>query len=198
MYENLYSRIQKCDTIAVTSHFRPDGDAIGSTLALGLALQALGKKVYMWNEDGVPARYAFLEGAEQIVPVPESIPADLEMLICVDTGDWKRLGDRTQKLFAEFPLIVNIDHHGTNSRYGHVQVIEPETAACAFVLFNVLKSWGVKLNKAMADALYVGISMDTGSQPPSRARWITLGLSAMNMPLAGSNRFSSWASVSRA
>lgn len=163
MYENLYSRIQKCDTIAVTSHFRPDGDAIGSTLALGLALQALGKKVYMWNEDGVPARYAFLEGAEQIVPVPESIPADLEMLICVDTGDWKRLGDRTQKLFADFPLIVNIDHHGTNSRYGHVQVIEPETAACAFVLFNVLKSWGVRLTKAMADALYVGISTDTGS-----------------------------------
>ena len=163
MYEDLYSRIQQSDTIAVTSHFRPDGDAIGSTLALGLALQAMGKKVYMWNEDGVPARYAFLEGAAQIVPVPEMIPADLQMLICVDTGDWKRLGDRTQKLFADFPLIVNIDHHGTNSRYGHVHVIEPETAACAFVLFNVLKSWGVKLTKAMADALYVGISTDTGS-----------------------------------
>ena len=163
MYENLYSRIQQSDAIAVTSHFRPDGDAIGSTLALGLALQALGKKVYMWNEDGVPARYAFLEGAAQIVPVPETIPSDLEMLICVDTGDWKRLGDRTQKLFADFPLIVNIDHHGTNSRYGHEHVIEPETAACAFVLFNVLKSWGVKLTKAIADALYVGVSTDTGS-----------------------------------
>ena len=163
MYENLYSRIQQSDVIAVTSHFRPDGDAIGSTLALGLALQALGKKVYMWNEDGVPGRYAFLEGAAKIVPVPETIPSDLEMLICVDTGDWKRLGDRTQKLFADFPLIVNIDHHGTNSRYGHEHVIEPETAACAFVLFNVLKSWGVKLTKAIADALYVGISTDTGS-----------------------------------
>ena len=163
MYENLYSRIQQSDAIAVTSHFRPDGDAIGSTLALGLALQALGKKVYMWNEDGVPGRDAFLEGAAQIVPVPETIPSDLEMLICVDTGDWKRLGDRTQKLFADFPLIVNIDHHGTNSRYGHEHVIEPETAACAFVLFNVLKSWGVKLTKAIADALYVGISTDTGS-----------------------------------
>ena len=163
MYENLYSLIQQCGTIGVTSHFRPDGDAIGSTLGLGLALQAMGKKVYLWNEDGVPARYAFLEGAEQIVPVPEAVPADLELLICVDTGDWKRLGDRTQKLFADFPQIVNIDHHGTNTRYGHVHVIEPETAACAFVLFNVLKSWGVQLSKAMADALYVGISTDTGS-----------------------------------
>lgn len=163
MYEQLYSRIQQCSTIGVTSHFRPDGDAIGSTLALGLALQAMGKKVYMWNEDGVPARYAFLEGTEQILPLPEEVPADLEMLICVDTGDWKRLGDVSQRLFAEFPLIVNIDHHGTNTRYGHVQVIEPETAACAFVLFNILREWGVELTRPMADALYVGISTDTGS-----------------------------------
>lgn len=163
MYEQLYSRIQQCSTIAVTSHFRPDGDAVGSTLALGLALQAMGKKVYLWNEDGVPARYAFLEGAELIEPLPQEVPADLEMLICVDTGDWKRLGDRTQVQLADFPLIVNIDHHGSNSRYGHMQVIEPETAACAFVLFKMLKAWGISLSKAMADALYVGISTDTGS-----------------------------------
>lgn len=163
MYEQLYSRIQQCSTIAVTSHFRPDGDAIGSTLALGLALQSMGKKVYMWNEDGVPARYAFLEGAELIQPLPETMPADVEMLICVDTGDWKRLGDRTQQLLVDFPLIVNVDHHGTNTRYGHLQVIEPETAACAFVLFNMLKSWGVKMTRPVADALYVGISTDTGS-----------------------------------
>lgn len=163
MYEQLYSRIQQCSTIGVTSHFRPDGDAIGSTLALGLALQSMGKKVYMWNEDGVPARYAFLEGAEQILPLPDVVPADLEMLICVDTGDWKRLGDVSQCLFAEFPLIVNIDHHGTNTRYGHVHVIEAETAACAFVLFNILREWGVELTRPIADALYVGISTDTGS-----------------------------------
>ena len=163
MYEQLLSRIQQCSTIGVTSHFRPDGDAIGSTLALGLALQGMGKKVYMWNEDGVPARYSFLEGTEQILPLPEELPGDLEMLICVDTGDWKRLGDRSQQLFAGFPLIVNIDHHGTNTRYGHVHVIEPETAACAFVLFNILKSWGVKLTKPVAEALYVGINTDTGS-----------------------------------
>ena len=163
MYEQLYSRIQQCSTIAVTSHFRPDGDAIGSTLALGLALQSLGKKVYMWNEDGVPARYAFLDGAELIAPLPEEVPAEVEMLICVDTGDWKRLGDRTQQMLADFPLIVNIDHHGTNTRYGHMHVIEPETAACAYVLFNMLKSWGVKFTKPIADALYVGISTDTGS-----------------------------------
>ena len=163
MYEQLYSRIQQCSTIAVTSHFRPDGDAIGSTLALGLALQGLGKKVYMWNEDGVPARYAFLGGAELIQPLPDAVPADVEMLICVDTGDWKRLGDRTQQLLADFPLIVNIDNHGTNTRYGHLHVIEPETAACAYVLFNMLKAWGVELTKPVADALYVGISTDTGS-----------------------------------
>ncbi len=163
MYEQLYSRIQQCGTIGVTSHFRPDGDAIGSTLALGLALQSLGKKVYMWSEDGVPERYAFLEGTELIQPLPAQVPSDLEMLICVDSGDWKRLGDGTQALFTGFPLIVNIDHHGSNTRYGHINIIEPETAACAFVLFNLLKEWGVPLSSAIANALYVGISTDTGS-----------------------------------
>lgn len=163
MYEQLYSRIQQCGTIGVTSHFRPDGDAIGSTLALGLALQSLGKKVYMWSEDGVPERYAFLEGTELIQPLPAQVPSDLEMLICVDSGDWKRLGDGTQTLFTGFPLIVNIDHHGSNTRYGHINIIEPETAACAFVLFNLLKEWGVPLSSAIANALYVGISTDTGS-----------------------------------
>ncbi len=163
MYEQLYSCIQQCDTIGVTSHFRPDGDAIGSTLALGLALQSLGKKVYMWNEDGVPARYAFLEGAELIQPLPDTIPADMDMLVCVDTGDWKRLGDASQRLLADFPLIVNIDHHGTNTRYGYLHVIEPETAACAFVIFNILREWGVLLTPQLATALYVGISTDTGS-----------------------------------
>lgn len=163
MYEHLFSLIQRCNAIGITSHFRPDGDAIGSTLALGLALQSMGKKVWMWNEDGVPARYAFLQGTEQIQSLPQELPADMEMLICVDTGDWKRLGDVSQKLFADFPLIVNIDHHGTNTRYGHVHVIEPETAACAYVLFNVLRSWGVKLTRPVAEALYVGISTDTGS-----------------------------------
>ena len=163
MYEEIKQLVEAHQRIGIISHFRPDGDAIGSTLALGLALESMGKQVTLWNEDGVPARYAFLRGAERIEPLPAAVPADLELLICVDTGDIKRLGDRAVALFAGFPCMANIDHHATNSRYGHCNVVEGGEAACGFVLFKMLKEWGITLTPAMADALYVAINTDTGS-----------------------------------
>lgn len=163
MYSELISLIGAKQHIGIISHFRPDGDAIGSTLALGLALRAMGKDVTMWNEDGVPARYAFLAGSESVQPLPESVPAELELLICVDTGDWKRIGDRAAALFAGFPCIANIDHHGTNSCYGHVNVVEGGASACGFVLYKILRAMGAPLTRDIAAALYVAINTDTGS-----------------------------------
>lgn len=163
MYTELKERLDTCRHVGVISHYRPDGDAIGSTLALGLTLKAMGLQVRMWSEDGVPARYAFLTGAEEIEPLPEALPEETEMLICVDTGDWKRLGDRAAALFADFPCIVNIDHHGTNTHYGHLNVVEGGAAACGFVLYKMLRAWGVPLTRPVADALYVAINTDTGS-----------------------------------
>lgn len=163
MYDRILSLISSYHHIGVISHFRPDGDAIGSTLALGLALQEMGKSVTMWNEDEVPTRYAFLEGAELIQPLPAVVPPELELLICVDTGDWKRLGDRAVKLFAGFPRIVNIDHHASNCCYGHENLVEGGSAACGFVLYNMLRHWGCRITPAIASALYTAISTDTGS-----------------------------------
>ncbi len=163
MYEDLIRLIGSKQHIGIISHYRPDGDAIGSTLALGLALRAMGKEVWMWNEDGVPVRYAFLSGSELIRPVPESIPAELELLICADTGDFKRLGDRAAALFADFPCIANIDHHGTNACYGHVNVVEGGASACGYVLYKILRTMGAPLTREIAAALYVAINTDTGS-----------------------------------
>lgn len=163
MYEDLIRLIGSKQHIGIISHYRPDGDAIGSTLALGLALRAMGKEVWMWNEDGVPVRYAFLSGSELIRPVPESIPAELELLICADTGDFKRLGDRAATLFADIPCIANIDHHGTNACYGHVNVVEGGASACGYVLYKILRAMGAPLTREIAAALYVAINTDTGS-----------------------------------
>ena len=163
MYDELITLIGSKQHIGIISHFRPDGDAIGSTLALGLALRGMGKEVTLWNEDGVPARYAFLAGSELIQPVPESVPAELELLICVDTGDWKRIGDRAAALFAGFPCVADIDHHATNSCYGHVNVVEGGASACGFVLYKILRAMGAPLTPEIAAALYVAINTDTGS-----------------------------------
>lgn len=163
MYEELIRLIRSKQHIGIISHFRPDGDAIGSTLALGLALRAMGKDVWLWNEDGVPARYAFLAGSELIQQLPEGVPAVLELLLCVDTGDFKRLGDRAAALFADFPCIANIDHHATNSCYGHVNVVEGGDSACGFVLYKILRAMGAPITREIAAALYTAINTDTGS-----------------------------------
>lgn len=163
MYEELIRLIRSKQHIGIISHFRPDGDAIGSTLALGHALLAMGKDVWLWNEDSVPARYLFLEGCERMDELPESVPAELELLICVDTGDIKRLGDRAAALFADFPCIANIDHHATNSCYGHVNVVEGGASACGFVLYKILRAMGAPITREIAAALYTAINTDTGS-----------------------------------
>lgn len=163
MYEELIDLISSKQHIGIISHYRPDGDAIGSTLALGHALLAMGKDVWMWNEDGVPARYRFLAGCERFDELPESVPAELELLICVDTGDWKRLGDRAAALFAGFPCVADIDHHGTNACYGHVNVVEGGASACGYVLYKILRAMGAPLTREIAAALYVAINTDTGS-----------------------------------
>lgn len=162
-YGSLKTLLEQHHHIGVISHMRPDGDAIGSTLALGLALQGMGKSVTMWNADPMPERYAFLEGAELLQALPEEVPAELEVLICVDSGNWSRIGDRAKSLFAGFPLVVNIDHHGSNDNYGQVNIVEAKAAACGMVLYNMLQSWNCPITKAIANALYVAISTDTGS-----------------------------------
>lgn len=155
--------VRRYRSFAVISHLRPDGDAIGSTLALGLALRGLGKEVVMWNADSVPSRFAFLEGAESMQPVPGVFPCGVEVLICVDAGDWKRLGDLPAEVLKSAPFIVNIDHHSTNTCYGRLNIVQGGAAATGCVLLEVLDALGATITPAIANALYAAISTDTGS-----------------------------------
>ncbi|MCD7799089.1 MAG: bifunctional oligoribonuclease/PAP phosphatase NrnA [Akkermansiaceae bacterium] len=159
MNEEFLQALDAHSHIGVISHFRPDGDAIGSTLAMGLALRAQG----FFNEDGMMKRFAFLEGSELVETVPVERPADMNMLICLDTGDWKRIGDRAMHAFAETPCVVNIDHHETNKRYGHINIVEDAAAACGFVLYRMFREMDWSITPAVATALYTAISTDTGS-----------------------------------
>lgn len=163
MYSELIQAIQAHSSFAVLSHFRPDGDAIGSTLAMGMLLQALGKQVQLWNSDPVPQRYAFLCGARAIRPIPPALPEGVEVLVCVDTGDPKRLGDAALPLLNKISFTINIDHHHTNPGYGKLNVVEGEAAACGCIIRNIIRAAGVELSRPMAEALYTAISTDTGS-----------------------------------
>ncbi len=163
MYEAFAELIARHECIGIISHHRPDGDAIGSTLALGLALRAQGKEVRLFNQDGVPERFAFLPGAELVETLPAAFPAELTLLICVDTGDVKRLGDAGEAFFAAAPATVNIDHHGTNMGFARLNIVEGGAAACGCVLMQIFREFGWGMTPELAQALYVAINTDTGS-----------------------------------
>lgn len=148
-------RLSAARKIIIASHVRPDGDAIGSLLALGLALRDAGKSVQMVLTDGVPASFKHLEGSELITRQPDG---EHDTFITVDCADFKRVG----KAFENFDRPdINIDHHKTNENFGKINLIEAEEVATAAILTNHLPEWGLKITKPIAAALLNGIVTDT-------------------------------------
>ena len=149
------SRLDIAQNIVVASHVRPDGDAIGSLLGLGLALKNAGKVVQMVLVDGIPASFKHLEGSELVIK--ESLGGH-DTFITVDSADFKRVG----KAFENFGQPdINIDHHKTNENFGKLNLIEAEEVATAAILTHYLPFWGYEITKPIAAALLTGIITDT-------------------------------------
>ncbi|MFI2857028.1 bifunctional oligoribonuclease/PAP phosphatase NrnA [Paenibacillus sp. JSM ZJ436] len=150
------------DDYLIVSHVQPDGDAVSSTLAVGWLLSRLGKKYIMVNEGAIPKRMKVLWHADELINMTEQRPeGDFKHVICVDCADFLRVG-RTRELFADDALILNIDHHPTNDRYGHVHVVLPEAAATAEILYDLIHEFDVEWNADIAAAIYTGLLTDTG------------------------------------
>ena len=148
-------RLAIANKIVVAAHVRPDGDAIGSVLGLGLALQDAGKSVQMILVDGVSSSFRFLEGSELI---QKEVKDEHDTFITVDCADFKRVG----KAFENFGQPdINIDHHITNEKFGKLNLIEAEEVATAAILTNYIPAWGLKITKPIAAALLTGIITDT-------------------------------------
>lgn len=155
-------------SFVILSHVRPDGDAIGSQVGLGLSLRLLGKKVDMINEDGCPENLDFLPGATE-VRRPDGSPVDAEVVIAVDTANRERLGARTLADLGEIPRIwINIDHHVSNPGYGDHVHVDPSSPATGQIIHELLAGNGLPVDDAVRRNLFVAISTDTGSfQYPS-------------------------------
>jgi phosphoesterase RecJ-like protein len=173
-------RLNRSNKIMIASHIRPDGDAIGSLLGLGLALINSGKSVRMVLVDGVPASFRHLEGSQLIVKEPAG---EHDTFITLDCADFKRVG----KIFENFGKPdINIDHHKTNEKFGNLNLIEPEEVATSAILANHLPAWGLKVTRPVADALLTGIITDTLGFRTSNTNPSALRLCAMLME-TGSN-----------
>lgn len=148
-------RLDSSRNVVIASHVRPDGDAVGSLLGLGLALQDKGKSVQMVLVDGVSSSFRHLEGSELILKEPNG---EYDTFITVDSADFRRVG----KVFESFGQPdINIDHHKTNERFGKLNLIESDEVATAAILTNYLPQWGYTITKPIAAALLTGIVTDT-------------------------------------
>ncbi|HWM23832.1 MAG TPA: bifunctional oligoribonuclease/PAP phosphatase NrnA [Chthoniobacterales bacterium] len=159
----------------ILSHVRPDGDALGSQLALALSLEQLGKEVTVWNEDGLLEKYNFLPGGERLTrPPPE--PRDFDVAIALDTATQSRLGTAAESVRGA-KTWINIDHHPSNPGYGDLVYLDPSSPATGQILFELIQSEGFPMDSAIAENLFVAISTDTGSfqYPSTTARTFEIG-----------------------
>jgi phosphoesterase RecJ-like protein len=171
----IQERLNIARKVVIASHVRPDGDAIGSLLGLGIALQGAGKSVQMVLVDGVSSSFRHLQGSEKIVREPSG---EHDTFITVDCADFKRVG----KVFENFGQPdINIDHHKTNERFGKLNLIEPDEVATSAILANHLPEWGYKITKPVAAALLTGIITDTLGFRTSNTNPSALRLCAMLM-----------------
>jgi len=150
--------------VGVISHSRPDGDAIGSAIALGSALRGIGCEVTVLNQDGVPESLAFLPGSDAVSQpgdFPDGIEVDL--LVILDTGSRERAGAQALGTFRGKYQVINIDHHDSNPGYGDVNLIDIESPATGQIVFQLIDAMDWPLDAVARDNLFVAISTDTGS-----------------------------------
>jgi phosphoesterase RecJ-like protein len=160
-FHEIADAIKQANRIAILSHVRPDCDAIGSQLALGLSLKILGKEVVGWNEDGLPESFRFLEKSD-FVTRPPSEPEEFDLAIALDTASQQRLGT-TLGAIRRAKQWINIDHHASNPGYGNLVYIDTRAPATGQIVYEFLRTEDLPLTLAAAGALYAAISTDTGS-----------------------------------
>jgi len=165
--EQIGEALRNHQSFLLLSHIRPDADAIGSQIALGESLRAMGKTVRLVNEDGLPENLEFLPGSE-LIESPPAEPVDCEVAIALDTATKPRLGDGALAAAANAKLWINIDHHKSNPRYGDLNFIDPTSPATGEILYDLIVALDLPMPDATRDSIYVAVSTDTGSfQYPS-------------------------------
>ena len=154
--DNIISEIKKSNNIVLLCHQNPDGDAIGSTLAMYHLLKKINKKVDMVIEK-VPNRFAFLDGYDNIKISSDQI---YDLGIVLDTATVGKINN-PYNILSQIDKIIVLDHHISNTKYGYLNHIE-ELPACCEVVYNLVKKMNIKLDELVAEALCTGLLTDTG------------------------------------
>ena len=147
--------------ILLLCHVSPDGDCLGSLLALGRALRSFGKDVIMACEDRIPSYLEFLLEAGELY-LTEDVEGSFDVAVAIDAGDAHRLGKKGLELFKSAKTTINIDHHASNPEYGHINLVDPSRAATGEIIMDLIETMGLSLEKSLSVPLYTAIFTDTG------------------------------------
>ncbi len=159
--QSIIKQIREYSSFIIVSHENPDGDSLGAQLAMALGLRSLGKKAQILCNNPVPKIYDFLPGQECLITSGE-VKTDKEgVLLALDCGDLERTG----LVFLPHPppVVINIDHHVSNTNFGHFNWVDTNASATSEMVFRLLTLLDVKLTPSIATNIYTGILTDTGS-----------------------------------
>jgi phosphoesterase RecJ-like protein len=159
--EAVVDALRSHERFVVATHENPDGDALGSLLGITLALRELGKDVVMYlaGRASLPAEFGFMPLDELRREPPDDIAE--RVLLAVDCANVRRLGP-DPALLERASLVVDVDHHHDNTRFGSVNLVVPDASSTAEIVRDLVFELGVGLTSAIAEALYVGLVTDTG------------------------------------
>lgn len=173
-YREIIDKIKNSERILLTSHVNPDGDSLGSGLALFLALnkynriqsglneEYIDKVVRFVIEDNVPGNLKFLKGTEMIENIKNvDSKYKFDLVICLDSATKERIGS-VEKLIGNDSCVINIDHHTSNSEYGDINCIE-NISSTSEIIYNFIKEMGIEIETVVGEAIYTGVVNDTGN-----------------------------------
>jgi phosphoesterase RecJ-like protein len=158
MLSQVVQLIEQNQRFMITSHVRPDGDGLGSGLALYWMLQALNKEADVVLRDRVPPAYNVLPGSDLVI-VQDDVTQSYDAAFIIECGDVERPG--LPRLRNQF--VVNIDHHSTTTAFGDINWIDSTAAAVGEMIYNLCKALGVEVTKEIAECIYTALLTDTGS-----------------------------------
>src|SRR6188474_1590916 len=158
MLSQVVELIEAKRRFAITSHIRPDGDSLGSSLGLYWLLRALDKEVEVIMRDPVPHAYQQLPGAKDVRVMP-AVDSSYHAVFVIECSDIKRPG----LIDLEKQLVVNIDHHSTTALFGTINWIDSTASAVGEMIYNLCKATGVRVTKEIAECVYTALITDTGS-----------------------------------
>lgn len=164
--QDIINKIKNSQDIIILPHISTDGDALGSSFALALALKKIGKSVEVYLEEEIPQIYDFLPKHDTVVIYPDEYDKErritsIETVIALDTGDLDRLGKRID-ILNNARFHINIDHHPTNTNFAQLNYVNSKASATCEIVYELINDLGIELDNEIALCLYTGILTDTG------------------------------------